>query len=206
MAAKDVRTDGAHPAERVTARQQQVVDGVRRGLANKQIAAELGISERAVKGHVSDLLRKFAVPNRAGLIAHIVGAEARRPLLQMDAADFERYANAPFMLAVTVGPEHRFVFVNDVSAAVAGCTPHDLVGRTMQEAYPDLDPRYAAALDEVYRTAIPWSTPRSPARFPRADGTVYDTLLNLMFAPMRDANGAVVGLLHVGSEVSPDDD
>lgn len=192
--------------DRLTARQQQVVDGVARGLANKQIAAELGISERAVKGHVSDLLRKFGVPNRAGLIAHIVGIEPRPPVLQMAADDFERYANAPFMLAVTIGPEHRFVFVNDVSAAVAGRTPAELVGRTMHEAYPDLDPRYAAALDEVYRTGVPWSAPRSPARFPRSDGSAYDTLLNLMFAPMRDASGAVVGLLHVGSEVSSDDD
>src|SRR5512143_1037335 len=132
MAAKDVRTAVPTRAmERLTARQQQVVDGVARGLANKQIAAEMGISERAVKGHVSDLLHKFGVPNRAGLIAHIVGAETRRPLLQMDAGDFERYANVPFMLAVTIGPEHRFVFVNAVSATVAGRTPDDLVGRTM---------------------------------------------------------------------------
>jgi len=49
----------------LTKRQGDVVALVARGLANKQIAGELGISERAVKGHVSDLLRKFDTPNRA---------------------------------------------------------------------------------------------------------------------------------------------
>lgn len=206
MATKDVRTDGEAPAERLTSRQRQVVAGVARGLANKQIAAELLISERAVKGHVSDLLRKFGTPNRAGLIAHVVSREPAGALLQLEAGDFERYASVPFMLAVTTGPEHRFVFVNEASASVAGRTPEELVGRTMHEAYPDLDPRYAAALDAVYRTGTPWSAPRSPARFRRSDGSVHDTLLNLMFAPMRDARGAIVGLLHVGSEVEADDD
>src|SRR4051812_16504570 len=63
---RDVRELG------LTRRQGEVVQRVARGLANKQIAAELGISERAVKGHVSDLLGKFAVANRAGLIASLM--------------------------------------------------------------------------------------------------------------------------------------
>jgi DNA-binding NarL/FixJ family response regulator len=36
-------------------------------MENQKIAASLGISERAVKGHVSGLLAKFGVGNRTGL-------------------------------------------------------------------------------------------------------------------------------------------
>lgn len=187
----------------LTPRQRDVVDGLARGLANKQIAAELGISERAVKGHVSDLLRKYGVPSRAGVIAHVLAS--RRPSsLVLDPIEFARYEAVPFMVAVTLGDQHRFVFVNVTAAAVAGQPAAWLVGKTMREAYPELDDRFAAALDSVYRTGEPWAAPAAPARFPRADGTVVATYLNVMFAPLRDASGAVVGLLHIGTEVEPD--
>jgi len=189
--------------QRLTSRQRDVVERVARGLANKQIAAELGISERSVKGHVSDLLRKFATPNRAGLIAHLV--ESRRlPALELDPADFAQYERVPFMVAVTFGPEHRFVFVNALSAAVAGRAPSWLVGRSMREAYPDLDPGFSAALDSVYTSGHAWSAPEAPAKFPRDDGTTYETRLNLLFAPLRDSSGRVVGLLHIGVEADKD--
>ena len=62
----------------LTPRQRDVVARLSRGLANKQIAAELGISERAVKGHVSDLLRKYGVPSRAGVIAYVLMTDPQR--------------------------------------------------------------------------------------------------------------------------------
>jgi hypothetical protein len=33
---------------------------------------------------------------------------------------------------------------------------------------------------------------------------MYETRLNVMFAPLRDATGRVVGLLHIGTEVEGD--
>lgn len=189
----------------LTPRQQLVVGGMARGLANKQIAAEIGVSEAAVKAHVSDLLHKFDVPNRAGLIARVL-ADAHAPAaLLISAEDLARYDDVAFMVAVTEGPQHRFVFVNKLSAAVAGRSVASLVGRDMHSAYPGLDPQFSAALEEVYRTGTPWSMPRVPARFPHADGRVRDTWLNLLFAPMRDVSGRVVGLLHIGTEVEPDE-
>lgn len=186
--------------QRLTARQRDIADRLARGLANKQIAAELGISERSVKGHVSDLLRKFATPSRGGLIAHLV-AHRSQPSLELDPSQFAQYEDVPFMVAVTTGPEHRFVFVNALSAAVAGRRKDSLVGKTMNEAYPDLDPAFSAALDSVFTTGRPWSAPEAPAAFPRDDGTTRQTRLNLLFAPLRDASGGVVGLLHIGTEV-----
>jgi DNA-binding CsgD family transcriptional regulator len=52
---------------RVSRREQEVLDGVLQYFTNKEIASKLHLSERTVKFHVSSLLSKFGVPNRAAL-------------------------------------------------------------------------------------------------------------------------------------------
>lgn len=51
--------------EALTERESQVLELLARGLANKQIAAALGISEHTVKFHVSSIYTKLGVTNRA---------------------------------------------------------------------------------------------------------------------------------------------
>lgn len=53
----------------LTERHRQVLELVRLGRTNKEIAGELGISDQAAKVQVSKLLRKFGAPNRAALVA-----------------------------------------------------------------------------------------------------------------------------------------
>lgn len=53
------------PGEPLTERESQVLQLLARGLANKQIAAELGISEHTVKFHVSSIYTRLGVANRA---------------------------------------------------------------------------------------------------------------------------------------------
>ena len=53
--------------EALTARERQVLDGVARGLLNKQIAEELGIAERTVKPHRTTLTQKLGVHSAAEL-------------------------------------------------------------------------------------------------------------------------------------------
>lgn len=48
-------------------REYEVLDLVRRGLSNREIADRLCISERTVKSHVNRLLQKFQVKNRVQL-------------------------------------------------------------------------------------------------------------------------------------------
>ena len=52
---------------KLTRREEEVLDGVMRSLANKEIAASLNLSERTVKFHVSSLLTKFRVRGRMEL-------------------------------------------------------------------------------------------------------------------------------------------
>ncbi len=55
----------------LTPQQLRVLDMVRKGLQNKQIAYELKISETTVKVHVSDILRKLKVFSRTNAIIEI---------------------------------------------------------------------------------------------------------------------------------------
>ncbi|HYW67203.1 MAG TPA: LuxR C-terminal-related transcriptional regulator [Candidatus Dormibacteraeota bacterium] len=69
-------------AVRLTRREQEVLDGILRSLANKEIASELNLSERTVKFHVSSLLAKFKVRGRMELMRET----SRSPMQPLPAA------------------------------------------------------------------------------------------------------------------------
>lgn len=52
---------------KVSRREQEVLDCIVQGLANKEIATKLNVAERTVKFHVSSLLAKFGVTDRVAL-------------------------------------------------------------------------------------------------------------------------------------------
>jgi two-component system nitrate/nitrite response regulator NarL len=66
--------------ERLTPRQQQVIEFLAQGADNRKIAERLGISERAVKVHVGALLKRFRAHNRTevAVLATRAGLGARR--------------------------------------------------------------------------------------------------------------------------------
>ncbi len=53
---------------RISPRQMDVLRGLSRGLSNKQIANQLGVSPETVKSHVSDLLRQSGASGRGALV------------------------------------------------------------------------------------------------------------------------------------------
>ena len=53
---------------RLTRREQQLVPLVGRGLTNKEIAAELSVSEQTIKSHIHRILRKVGVEDRSGIL------------------------------------------------------------------------------------------------------------------------------------------
>jgi two-component system nitrate/nitrite response regulator NarL len=58
-------------AEPLTMRERQVAAAIARGLRNKQIAEELGISAETVKRHLASIYSKLAVRGRVALAIHV---------------------------------------------------------------------------------------------------------------------------------------
>lgn len=69
-------------AVKLTRREEEVLDGILRSLANKEIASELNLSERTVKFHVSSLLAKYKVRSRMELVREA----GRHPMEQLPLA------------------------------------------------------------------------------------------------------------------------
>ena len=59
------------PAERLTAREQEIALLVARGLTNRQIAQELSISERTVENHIGKIFRKLGFSSRSQIAAWV---------------------------------------------------------------------------------------------------------------------------------------
>jgi len=55
----------------LTRREEEVLAGIMRSLANKEIAASLNLSERTIKLHVSALFAKFRVRRRGELLTQV---------------------------------------------------------------------------------------------------------------------------------------
>lgn len=56
----------------LTERQQQVLGGVCDGLTNKEIAADIGVSESSVKATLQQLFRRARVRTRAQLVRIVI--------------------------------------------------------------------------------------------------------------------------------------
>jgi DNA-binding NarL/FixJ family response regulator len=65
-------------AKTLTSRERQVLDCLRQGKSNKEIAKTLNIAEPTVKNHVHHLLEKLDVTTRAQAAAHATLSSSRR--------------------------------------------------------------------------------------------------------------------------------
>ncbi|TMC43981.1 MAG: PAS domain-containing protein [Chloroflexi bacterium] len=201
------------PTRTVTARQQQVVALVARGLTTKEIAHQLQISERGVSAHISRLLAKFNVSNRAGLVAHTfsqlvsgavtVGAPADLTdprVLPVDeiARELAGFQSSKFLVTLTLGPDPVFVFMNDAAARAMGLDAKSIVGVRVRDRFGD--PSIASWLEkseEAFRTGVPVSLENAASRWLRDDGTWTTEIFNCVLQPVRDASGSVNGMLWI---------
>ncbi|MFD1210509.1 ATP-binding protein [Arthrobacter sp. GCM10027362] len=78
----------------ITSREWEVLQAVLNHLANAEIAAHLGISVRTVESHVSNLLTKFEVSDRSGLVAAVRAHEDTGPVRIEAPPSLLRMANA----------------------------------------------------------------------------------------------------------------
>jgi DNA-binding NarL/FixJ family response regulator len=63
----DFGAGAAEPEGQLTKREQQIADGVARGLRNKEIARQLNISEKTVKSHLNNIFQKLGLEGRFAL-------------------------------------------------------------------------------------------------------------------------------------------
>jgi len=71
----DAHAARARKEFQLTRREQQLVPLVSRGLTNKEIAAQLSVSEQTVKNHIHRILRKIGVEDRFGISAACQGQQ-----------------------------------------------------------------------------------------------------------------------------------
>jgi DNA-binding NarL/FixJ family response regulator len=71
---KDAVDRGPDPDERLTARESEVVRLVARGMSNKSIALQLGISPRTVEGHLNHVFDKLDVTSRTELVHYALAS------------------------------------------------------------------------------------------------------------------------------------
>jgi PAS domain S-box-containing protein len=160
-------------------------------------SAELAVQAAAIHEANADLERALADAVHA---QH--DAEAARRTAEATEARLQTvFAQAPAAVAVTTGAEHRYTLVNPRAAALVG--RDDLVGRTYAEAFPAfVDQGFAAVLDRVYATGEPFVADEMPVELPQGAGAPRATWFDLVYQPLRDAGGAVVGVLQHAVEVT----
>ncbi len=78
-----------HSKIELTRREEEVLAGLMNSLANKEIAANLNLSERTVKFHVSSLLAKFRVRGRMELVREASRQSAGTMVMPMPVAASE---------------------------------------------------------------------------------------------------------------------
>jgi PAS domain S-box-containing protein len=200
----------------MTAREAEIIGLVARGYRTAEIAQVLAISSRAVTSHLTRLMTKFGVPNRSGLIAAVMAAAGfgiprseRAPLTRLgaqahlatlDGSESQQYADAPFLVAVTRGPQHTFAYVNRMWEQVFGYSASDVVGKRVEDLFRDASPTTYAARQRAYRSGRPTTGRAWHFKWTSGDGTPRETDLKFIYQPLRSASGRIEGLLLIATE------
>jgi two-component system NarL family sensor kinase len=105
---------------------------------------------------------------------------------------------APSAIGITSGPLHRWEYVNIARAKMAGRAGiEDFVGKEVRASYPELVGQpFFAALDQVYRTGVPFIGREVKGSFNRGpDGAPDEVYLDCVYQPIRSPSGEVEGIL-----------
>ncbi|MBW8771029.1 MAG: PAS domain-containing protein [Gemmatimonadetes bacterium] len=108
------------------------------------------------------------------------------------------FAQAPVAIAVLRGRELVFACCNRAYGALAGHRP--LVGRSVREAFPELDVgTIQTILQEVYTTAVPYVVNEFPVH---GEGPGPEIYYNFVYQPLTDADGTVTGIAVLATDIT----
>jgi DNA-binding CsgD family transcriptional regulator len=193
----------------LTERQRQVFGQVARGMTNKEIAFALGISERGVAAQVSRLLAKFAVPNRAALIAQVMSdaleAEVRTADPRADplvltpemARECATYEHSAFMVSMTLGVDNLIVFLNKACRERQGMSVETAGSATFKarRGNPATAP-FVEGSKAAFRTGLPQTIEAQQTQWRRDDGTWDTGTVSCVLQPVRRGR-KVIGILWI---------
>ena len=184
----------------LTPRERDVLAGVLAGKENRVIADELGVSEQSVKEHVSSLLDKFNVNNRAGLTDAALRLEFTGSLTIDRAWAKQFFRESEMQIAVLRGPDLRFETVNEGFRRAVG--DRQLIGRTMREAFPEFEGQgFFELVERVYKSGRPVIQSESDARWDRGQG-LESRKVTFVVQPLRDEVGQVNGVIVFALDVT----
>jgi len=110
--------------------------------------------------------------------------ELQRVLMQVPAA-----------IVITRGQEHRIESANTLYQRLTG--NRQLVGKPVRDAFPEIEGQgFFELMDQVYATGEPHIGREARAVWDRrGDGTAVEGFLNMIYQPLRDAEGKVYGIM-----------
>lgn len=114
----------------------------------------------------------------------------------------ELFEQSPSFVAVLHGPDHVFELVNPSYTQLVG--HRDVIGKPARDAIPEVaEQGFFDLLDTVYRTGTPFAANAMPISLMRAPGAAPEQrFLDLLYQPMRNADGHVVGIFANGNDVT----
>jgi PAS domain S-box-containing protein len=112
------------------------------------------------------------------------------------------FEQAPGFMAMLQGPEHRFELTNPSYQRLIG--HREVMGKSVAEALPEAAAQgYVNLLDQVYRTGEALASHgASFAVQTEPGGRVDERILDFVYQPVRDVNGAVEGIFVEGQDVT----
>lgn len=169
--------DDEQPAEHLTAREREVLDLVRGGLTNEQIAERLGISLDGAKYHVSQILSKLGVSSRAEAAGL---ATVRRPSRGLVWASLALSAAAAVVIAALIW--------GAVSSGSGDADDPDTPGASPLNGAPRIGDHWHASYTFF---ACGEKQPNAPAFEDGGIGTHGDGIMHIHpFIPAEEGSGA----------------
>ncbi|HJW48152.1 MAG TPA: PAS domain-containing protein [Candidatus Limnocylindria bacterium] len=186
---------------RLTPRESEVLALLLRGFENKRIAFELGIVEQSVKQHVSALLARFAVTNRAALAIEVGSVLELTGTLGIDRNWIQQlFRKAELQICIMRGPDLRYEAANEAFRKAVGDRP--LLGRTMREVFPELEGQgIFERVERVYMTGEPDIQHERTSSWDRGQG-VERRSIDLVLQPLWAEDSTVNGVLSFAVDVT----
>lgn len=186
---------------RLTPRQRQVLEGLIRGLTNKEIGGELGIGPDAVKRVISRLLLKLNVPSRTALVQAALQTDAARRRRSRAPSALSLLDAAPVPAMITRGAAHRVEYANSAARSVL---PEAGSGIGLAQLFR-AEPRRAVAriADESFVTGAS----RAARNIALADVVPFGgswRCADVFATPIHDGAGKLAGLIIFLVDVSHD--